>query len=532
MRGSLMNNLIYDYIVVGGGTSGATVAKTLSDNRKNSVLVLEAGENNDEDGPIRDSTFAPVLQNLFFPEYFWQGEGVPQEQLNNRTFRWTTGRLLGGASSVNRQLWVRPTPAVISKWRRLLGPLWSVEEVVERFKQLEKYNGETDNPKARGFRGRVDVRQAPKDPTPIAEKLVQAIEQATGFPEIFDYNNPKTPIGPFLRNQYTQKPDGTRESSSTAFFSGDVVNEEGFGVNGRKLRVLTKSTALRILFRDKTAIGVKFLREGYCCTAFARKKVIVSCGIKSPKLMMLSGIGSAVELKKAGIPVIFDNPNVGMNMANHSIIAVSFSTDPADIPAQQKDKNAHLIAGAFLPSPTQGANPKLRKIQIEPFLSGNTLIVGVSPIRPKSRGNVKIQSDDPLKIELGDEEFLDNPDDFQLLKDTFTTYIQNIALALSTIDPKYQLISPTLDIINNNTQLENFIRQNLSLTFHEESTLRMARSAEYGVTNFRGEVFGVKNLVVADNSIIPFTADGNTSAPAYLIGLTIAQQILKQEENN
>jgi choline dehydrogenase len=311
-----------------------------------------------------------------------------------------------------------------------------------------------------------------------------------------------------------------------------VVNEEGFGVNGRKLRVLTKSTALRILFSDKTARGVEFLREGYCCRAFARKKVIVSCGIKSPKLMMLSGIGPAGELKKAGIPVIYDNPNVGMNMANHSIIAVSFSTNPTDIPAQQEDKNAHLIAGAFLPSPTPGANPKLREIQIEPFLSGNTLIVGVSPIQPKSRGNVKIQSDDPLKIELGDEEFLDNPDDFQLLKDTFTTYIKNIATALSTIDSNYQLISPTLDIINNNTQLENFIRQNLSLTFHEESTLRMARSAEDGVTNFRGEVFGVENLVVADNSIIPFTADGNTSAPAYLIGLTIAQQILEEEANN
>lgn len=133
-----MDNLVFDYIVIGTGPAGATIAKTLSDDRKNSVLVLEAGQNNDEDKPIHNSTFAPVLANNFFPEYFWQGEGVPQEDVSNRTFRWTGGRLLGGGSSVNRQLYVRPTPAVFRKWQRLLGRLWSPEEATERFKELEK----------------------------------------------------------------------------------------------------------------------------------------------------------------------------------------------------------------------------------------------------------------------------------------------------------------------------------------------------------------------------------------------------------
>ncbi|NRT71886.1 GMC family oxidoreductase N-terminal domain-containing protein [Clostridium beijerinckii] len=521
-----MSNLEYDYIVIGAGTAGATIAKTLSDNRRNSVLLLEAGENDDEDEPIRNSTFAPVLQNLFFPEYFWQGEGVPQEELNNRTFRWTGGRLLGGSSSVNRQLYVRPTPAIFEKWQQLLGPLWSPQEAVRGFKELEKYNGITDNPAARGFNGRLDVRQAPVDPTQTAEDIVLAIEQATGFHRIIDYNNPNTPIGPFVKNQYTQKPNGTRESSSTAFLSRDIINEAGFGVNGRKLRLLTKSTALRIIFCNKIATGVRFLKEGKSYEAYARKKVIVSTGIKSPKLLMLSGIGPADELRSVGIPVIVDNPNVGHHLANHSIIAAVFSINPP--PPPPVDPNAHLIAGAFLPNPI-GINPTLREIQLEPFLSNsNTLVIGISPIQPKSRGSINIQANDPLKIELGDEEFLDNPADMELLKNAFRIYIQNIAKALN---PKYTLISPTLDIINNDTSLENFIRQNLSLTFHEESTLRMAPSKALGVVNFRGEVFGVRNLVVADNSIIPFTVDGNTSAIAYLIGLKIAQQLLEEEDN-
>lgn len=525
-----MGEPMYDYIIVGGGTAGATVAKILSDNRKNSVLLLEAGEDNDNDEPIFNSIFAPVLQNLFFARYFWQGQGVPQDELNNRTFPWTTGRLLGGASSVNRQLWVRPTDAVISNWEELLGPLWSPEAVIERFKDLEKYNGLTDNPEARGFKGRVDVRQAPAEPTNMAEKLVTAIEDATGFKRILDYNNPDTPIGPFTRNQYTQHPDGTRESSSTAFLTPDVVDDEGFGVNGRRLRVLTKATALRIIFCGKTACGVRYLKDGKPCEAFSDKKVIVSAGMKSPSFLMRSGIGPADELEGVGIDVVKDNINVGMHMANHAIIPVLFSTNPNDTPVPPNDPNAHLIAGAFLPDPATGSDKALRSVQIEPFFSNNTLIVGVSPIQPKSRGTVEIQSSDPLKIELGDEEFLDDPDDLRLLMDIFTIYIKDIATELSNIDPLYQLLSPTMDIINDPVQLEAFIRQNLSLTFHEESTLRMSNSEANGVTNFRGEVFGISNLVVADNSIIPFTADGNTSAPAYLIGFTIANQLLKEEE--
>lgn len=525
-----MNEIDYDYIIIGGGTAGAIMAKMLSDNKKNSVLLLEAGEDNDTDEPITNSTFAPVLQNLFFPQYFWQGEGVPQEQLNNRTFRWTTGRLLGGASSVNRQLWVRPTEDVITRWEELLGPTWSPQAVIDRFKKIEDYNGETDNPEARGFNGRVDVRQAPVPPTDMAKKLASAIEQATGFEQILDYNNPDTPIGPFTQNQYTQDPNGMRESSSTAYLSPDIIDSEGFGVNGRKLRVLTKTTVLKINFSRKTARGVSYLKDGEVYEACARKKVILSAGIKSPSIIMHSGIGPAKELEDVGIDVIKDNANVGRQMANHSIIAVTFSTNPNDLPQQQNDANAHLIAGAFLPNPNPEVDQTLRAIQIEPFLSGNTLIVGVSPIQPKSRGTVQIQSEDPLKIELGDEEFLDNPADLQLLMNTFKIYIKNIATKLNEIDPNYQLLSPTMDVINDDTLLEAFIRQNLSLTFHEESTLRMSDSEVDGVTNFKGEVFGVKDLIVADNSIIPFTADGNTSAPAYLIGFTIAEQLLNEDK--
>lgn len=526
-----MNELIYDYIVIGTGPAGAIIAKTLSDDRRVSVLLLEAGENNDADEPISNSAFASaVLPNQYYPQYFWQGEGIPQKDASNRTFHWTTGRLLGGGSSVNYELYIKPTPSIFRKWQSLLGPLWSPEQAILHFKEIEKYSGRTDNPGSRGYNGRLNIRQAPTQPTMMAKKLVFAIEQATGFREILDYNNPYTPIGPYTHNQYTQKPNGSRESASTAFLSEDIVDNNGYGVAGRKLRLLTKSTVLRILFCGKRAVGIEFLKEGKFYKGFIRKKVIVSAGIKSPKLLMISGIGPSDELKKAGIHVIFDNPNVGRHLSNHTITPAIFSTNPNDTPIPVDDPNARIVGGAFLPNPAPGSDSQIRKVQFVPFSSGNTLILGISALQPKSRGTVTIQSNDPLKIELGNEGYLSNPDDMELLKNTFRIYIQSVAGKLNNIDPQYQLISPTIDIINDDRKLENFIRQNVGLMYHEQGTVRMAESPINGVVNYRGEVFGVKDLIVADNSIIPFTVDSTTVAPAYLIGLAIAQQILNIRE--
>lgn len=516
--------LTFDYIVVGTGPAGAVMAKILTDNKKTSVLVLEAGDNNDKDKPIRDSTFALELEEKFFPEYFWQGEGVPQEDLDNRTFEWTTGRLLGGGSSINGEQYVRPSSAVFRQWERLLGPLWSPKRAIQRFKTLEKYNGKTNNPGARGFRGRLDIRQAPIQPTIMAEKLVAAIAQATRFPVILDYNDPKTPLGPFTRWQLFQKPNGRRESSSTAFLSSDIMTPSGRGVNGRKLSVFFQSTALRVLFSNKRAVGVEFLKEGKYVQALARKKVIISAGINSAQLLMLSGIGPAKSLKGAGIPVIFDNPNVGKMLRNHTLNFAVFTTNPNDNALPSNDPNALYTGGAFLPDPV-GIDHNRRAVQLIGIGSESMLTLALIYLRPKSRGSIKIQNNDPLKIVLADEGFLTNTEDLEAVKSIYKIYIKNIAVELASIDTSYQLISPTLDVIDDDSKLEEFIKRNFEHNHHQQSSLRMAPLKQGGVVDQRGNVHGVKDLIVADDSIIPFTVDGNTSAPAFLIGFTIARQL-------
>jgi choline dehydrogenase len=522
----MKRKLIFDYIIVGTGPAGAAIAKTLSDDKKTSVLVLEAGGNNDKDKPISDSAMALELEEQYFPQYFWQGEGVPQAELNDRSFEWTTGRLSGGGSSINGEQYVRPTGKVFNEWERLLGPLWSPKRAVQRFRRLEKYSGKTNNAFARGYHGRIDIRQAPINPTSMAKKLVAAIERATGFPEILDYNNPKTTIGPFTRWQLYQNPNGRRESSSTAFLSSDVLAPNGRGINGRKLRLYSDSTALRVIFSTKRARGVEFLKNGKRTIAHARKKVIISAGINSAQLLMLSGIGSSKILKKAGIPCIVNNPNVGKSLRNHTLNFAVFQTNPNDKPLPSNDPNALYTGGAFLPDPLK-MDRNRRAVQILGIGSEDgTLTLGLIYLRPKSRGSVKIQNKDPLKIVLADEGFLDNPSDMEAVKNIYKIYVTNIAAELSSIDPAYCLISPTPEMIDDDSELEQFIKESFEHNHHQQCSLRMAPLKNGGVVDRRGNVHGVKDLVVADASIIPFTVDGNTSAAAFLIGYTIAKQII------
>lgn len=219
--------LSYDYIVVGSGPAGITIATMLSADGDKTVLLLEAGGNHDSDPPITSgANVATTLLTYFFPQYFYQQQMVPNF-MTPMPAQYTNGRLLGGGSSINGMQYVWPSPNVLHKWYEASGndPDWSPSSIHAAFKAIESLNGPTSAPNIRGFNGPLDLRS---EPAPGASgsisKFMQALNIAANTTTIIDYNDPSTPLGTFIEWQLTQQPNGRRESASIAMLTPDVLS--------------------------------------------------------------------------------------------------------------------------------------------------------------------------------------------------------------------------------------------------------------------------------------------------------------------
>lgn len=532
------NTFIADYVIIGSGPAGAPIAKMLTDDKSRSVILLEAGSNNTENKRIRLSSH---IQDTVFHQnarYFWLDETITQSNLG-RSFDYISGRTLGGASSVNGTFWIRTSDEKLALWKDFGGKKWSLKRLHRIMKKLEDYHGDTEHPIFRGRKGPVDVRQTAQK-APQGVKFATAFQQALGLPILTDYNDPKTPIGVDERVQWSQrgKSGKYRVSAATAFLNDRIMSKNGKGVHGRKLRVLTKSTALRTIWKGKRAIGVEVLRDGKFTKVYARKEVIISAGINSSQFLQLSGVGPKELLKKYDIPVKFNNVHVGKNLVDHVAVVTVFTANPAD---KAPDPNSPAEVLGFLPSPS-GMHPTHRAIQLvgapQPSAIGgtptpNTFAVGVVLCNPKSRGSIQIQSKDPLHMPLVNLAVLENESDLRTLVGAFQDYVLPISEKLSLIDPAYQLLIPSAVVIDDDDLLTEYIKSAVDLpsTVHNYSGhCKMAPLHEGGVVDGAGRVHGVKGLRVADCSIAPIPTDGAGMALAYLIGANIAEQIIDEHK--
>lgn len=514
-----------DYVIVGVGTAGAVLAKKLTDDKKTSVIAIHNGKNLTQDPDIKYSknAFTTVLSAVFGSSFYETGLTIPQINVDDRELLWAVGLPEGGDSSINAGAWARGTNEIYAQWEAVAGPEWSVNRIENIYKELEDYHGETTDSAARGFHGPIDIRQVPANK--VGNKFTQAIIDATGFPFVLDYNDPNTPIGSSNQMQNTQKGRNgrLRVSSATAFLNKKVMTPEGVGVNGRKLQVFFESQGLKTIWDGTKAIGVEYLSNGEYKKVYAKKGVIVCGGLRSSTFLLQSGVGPKTLLESLNIPVIFDNPNVGQNLADQTLIPLLFSTNPDDFP--EVSPNSIFSQISWLPAP--GGDPTVRKVRF----SSINLSPGISAavfdlVQPKSRGNITINSSDPTSPPVINFGIFSDPSDLELYIQAFQVYIKGINNVLKLNYPFYELIFPDPAIIDDTALLTTFIKELVMSAQCFQSHCRMASLENGGVVNNKGYVYGVENLIVADDSIVPVAMDGTTMATAYLIGANIARMLI------
>jgi choline dehydrogenase-like flavoprotein len=521
-----------DYIVIGVGTAGAVVAKKLSDDKQTSVIALHIGTNETENPLIKYSIFSEITVGsaLIGPPFYATGDSVPQPKADFRRLEWVMALPEGGASSINAGAYCRGTNELFARWEEIAGPEWSVARVLEQYKELEHYYGKTPNPAFRGFHGPLTVRQNP-EPSNVSKKFTKAIIEATHTDFVVDYNDPETPIGASSQFQYTQNPSGIlRVSSVNAFLNDEVVTPDGYGVNGRKLRIFFESTGLKTIWKGNKAVGVEYLQNGKSKKVFANKGVIVCAGLRSSTFLMHSGIGPKKLLKGLKIPVIFDNPNVGQGLADQPAIRLLFSSNPEDFVPPTTGFFAQI---AWLPA-VKG-DPRKRELRIATInaVPGITLL-SFDLCQPRSRGTITIDSNDPLAKPVINMGMLTDPanEDLKIFQEGLQVYIKNINKKIHKIDHEYGLLYPSPELLDDKKLVNDFIRANINTNQHFQSHCRMTRSLEEGgVVDPTGRVFGVQNLYIADDSIVPLCMDGSPMASAYLIGSNVSRLIIEGEQN-
>jgi choline dehydrogenase len=503
----------FDYVIVGGGSSGAIVATRLAEDPDSRVLVLEAGPENTSYWSRVPLGFAKILFN---PRYMWlDWKTQPDASLGGTVYALPHGKLLGGSSAINGLVHVRGNPGDYDAWEQAGATGWNYESLLPCFRKSEHDSrGETP---FHGGSGPFRVEPA-RWKNPLADAFIDTAVRVLGVPRNDDFNRDRIE-GAGYWDLATW--NGRRTSTDVAYLKPARRKPN--------LAVTTEATVTRIDFDGRRAAGVRYRKDGREHRVRARRDVVLAAGaLHTPQLLQVSGVGPGALLQRHGIPVVHDLPGVGENLMDHVQYGAKFrTTSPHTFNRQVGSwltqgiqgvkyyllpRNGPLNIGASLAGAFFRTDPKLPEPDIQlhflPFMPGDKgwdlaafsgFRLGMYQGRPHSRGHARITSPD-----------VDDQPDFVF---NHLSHDADVAVAMAGMraamkvavampaDLEIKQIAPGPD--PSDEALLQYIRESSDTAFHFAGTARMGTDDLAVVDPTTMRVRGVTGLRVVDASAMP-----------------------------
>jgi len=528
----------FDYVIVGAGSAGCTLAYRLAEDRDVRVLVLEAGGWDRSPWIHIPLGWGKILTERLFD---WQYFATPEPNVGGRAVECARGKVVGGSSSTNAMAYVRGHRADFDRWGSTGLPQWGSAQVMPYFKRMERWEGGANA--WRGADGPLAV-QFCRYRDPLNDAFVAAAGEA-GHATTDDYNAERAEgIG---RLQLTIQ-GGRRMSAARAYLRPAMARGN--------VEVRVNARVTRVLFEGDAARGVEYVYGTTAHRVDAAREVILAGGvINTPQLLMLSGVGDPARLAQHRIDVKAPLPGVGRNLQDHvSVILMYRRREQSPFFRNMRaDRIAMSLVNAyafgrgfasdipggvvaFLKSEARLACPDMQILLTTAALPAWPWFPGVRKpfadgfacrtvmLHPRSRGEVRLASADPLAAPRIQQNFLADANDWRVTRKTIRTVREIIRQpALARFVARETLPGP--DVASDDA-LDAFIRKTAITVHHPAGTCRMGAAGDpLAVTDDEGRVFGLRKLRVVDASLMPDLTSGNINAPVIMIAEKIADRV-------
>jgi choline dehydrogenase len=530
-----MSASAYDYVIIGAGSAGCVLANRLSAAPQCKVLLLEAG-GSDRSLFIR---MPAGIARLADSKFNWNYTTVPQPAMKGRRLYWPRGKTLGGSSSINAMVYIRGQAQDYERWRQLGNAGWSYGDVLPFFRLAE--HNERLKDEWHGDQGPLNIADL-RYRNPLSAVFVEAAQEC-GIPLNPDFNGARQyGCGGY---QVTQK-NGARWSAASAYLRPARARPN--------LTVIANAQAARIVIDNGRAVAVRYAaaRRDALSEARAEREVLLAAGaINSPHLLMLSGIGSADELRAAGATVVHDLPGVGKNLQDHlNVNILAEATKPITLDGMATGLASLRVAlqfalfktgpgtsnvaeaGAFVSSRGEHEAPDIQFHFIPAFVldhgrqrvPGHGVTLHACCLRPESRGEIRLHSTNPFDAPAIDPNYLASGYDLKILAAGIRRGRE--ILGSKAFRPWLGAERFPGAAQHSDAQLEDFIRGTAETEYHPIGTCKMG-SDRLAVVDERLRVRGIEGLRVIDASIMPTIVSGNTNAPVIMIAEKGAAMVLE-----